>query len=53
LTDYRQENWLGHVLRSESLLCAVLELRQNGMDKNAWQLRRWIGWRATIWNMII
>jgi len=28
----RQKNWLGHVLRSESLL-----RRQNGRDKNSWE----------------
>jgi len=26
----RQTNWLGHVLRSESLLCTVLECRMEG-----------------------
>ena len=40
----RQKNWLGHVLRSESLLCAVLEGRMEGTRTRGRQSATMIDW---------
>jgi len=40
----RQKNWLGHVLRSESLLCAVLEGRMEGTRTRGRQSDTMIDW---------
>ena len=40
----RQTNWLGHVLRSESLLCTVLEGRMEGSRTRGRQSDTMIYW---------
>ena len=40
----RQKNWLGHVSRSESLLCAVLEGRMEGTRTRGRQSATMIDW---------
>jgi len=40
----RQKNWLGHVLRNESLLCAVLAGRMEGTRTRGRQSTTMIDW---------